>query len=99
MVIMTYYVIVMVIMTYYVIVMAGELLMGLQDVKLLPSRASFPPHFIQIVVEVKASGSPHVLKLWLVVRKGMLPVKQILPQQSLFLCQSNFMEIMRLLQR
>ena len=34
----------------------------------------FPPYFLQIVVEVKASGPPHVSKLSLAVRKGMLPV-------------------------
>ena len=49
--------------------------MGFQDVEFLPFRASFPPHFIKIVVEVKASGPSHVLKLWLGVSKGMLPVE------------------------
>ena len=34
--------------------------MGLHDVVFLPSEASFPPHIIKIVVEVKASGPPHV---------------------------------------
>ena len=34
----------------------------------------FLPHFFKIVVEVKASGPPHVSKLWFGVRKGMLPV-------------------------
>ena len=28
------------------------------------------------MVDVNASGSPHILKLWLPVSKGMLPVKQ-----------------------
>ena len=37
-----------------------ELLIGFQDVAFLPSRASFPPHLLKIVVEVKASGPPHV---------------------------------------
>ena len=37
--------------------------MRFQDVALLPSRASCPPHFLKIVVEVKASGPPHVLRL------------------------------------
>ena len=32
-------------------------------------------YFIKIVVEEKASGSLHVLKLWLEVSKGMLNVK------------------------
>ena len=41
-----------------------ELLLGFQDVAFLPSRASLQPHFLQIAVEVKASGPPHVLILW-----------------------------------
>ena len=44
----------------------------------------------KIVVEVKASDLPHVLELW----QGHAPCKIILLQQSLFLCQLNFMEIM-----
>ena len=35
----------------------------------------FTSHFLKIVVEVKASGPPHVLDLWLGASKGMLPVK------------------------
>ena len=53
----------------------------------------FSQHFLKIVVEVKALGPSHVLNLWLGVSKGMLPV-----ECSLFLCQLNFMEIMRLSQ-
>ena len=41
----------------------------------LQSRASFPPHFLRIVVEVKASGPPCVLELWFGISKGMLPVR------------------------
>ena len=37
------------------------------------------PHFIKIVVKVKASGPPHALKLRLEVSKGMLPVKYFCP--------------------
>ena len=49
--------------------------MGVQDVALLPSRASFSTtHFLESVVEVKASGPPHVLELWLGLSKVMLPV-------------------------
>ena len=51
--------------------------MGFQDVAFLPSGASFLPHFTTIVVEVKAVGTPHVLKLWLRVSKGMLPEEYI----------------------
>ena len=31
----------------------------------------FPPHFLKIVVEVKASGLPHVSQLWLGVSNDM----------------------------
>ena len=37
----------------------------------LPFRASY---YTTSVVEAKTSGLPHVLKLWLGVSKGMLPV-------------------------
>ena len=39
--------------------------MGFQDVALLPSRVSFTPHFLNIVVEVKALGVQHVLEVCL----------------------------------
>ena len=39
-----------------------------------PAGLVFPPHFLKIVVEVKSSGPPHILKLWLVKSKGMHPV-------------------------
>ena len=48
--------------------------MGFHDVALMPSRASLPQHFIEIVGEVKASGPPHVLEMRSGVIKGMLPV-------------------------
>ena len=46
-------------------------------------------HFLIIVVEVKALGLPHVLKLWLWVSKGMLHVKYLL-QQSIFFVSVKF---------
>ena len=60
-------------------------------------KAKGSPHVLKIVVEAKAEGPPHVLLLWLWVSKGMLPVKVLFLQQSLHLCQSNFMEIISLL--
>ena len=42
-----------------------ELLLVFQDVAFLLSRASIPPHFLIIVVEVKASGLPYIIKLFL----------------------------------
>ena len=35
----------------------------------------FTPHSAKIVVQVKASGPPYVVELWLGVSKDMLPVK------------------------
>ena len=57
--------------------MVGVLLMGFQDVAFLTSYASFPPHLLKIVLEMKALGPPHVLELWLAVSKGMLPVEYL----------------------
>ena len=48
----------------------GELLLGFRNVVLLPSWASFAPHFVY----VKASRPPHVLNVWLEVGKGVLSV-------------------------
>ena len=42
--------------------------------------------FLQIVVEVKASGHPIVLKLWLAVSKGMAPVKYFRSNKSFCVC-------------
>ena len=70
--------------------------MGFEDVAFLPSRVSFPQYLIKIVVEVTASGPPHVLKLSLGERNGMLPVEYACSNKASFLCQLNFMEIMRL---
>ena len=35
-------------------------------------------HFLRIVADNKASGSPHVLKLWLGVSNNMIPAKKLL---------------------
>ena len=64
--------------------------MDLQDVVFLSSKGSFTPQF---VIEVKAPGPPHVLK------QGHAACKVLSLKQSLFLCQLNFMEIIRLSQR
>ena len=66
-----------------------------QEVAFLHSRTSFPPHFSQIVVEMIASGPPHVLKLCLAVSKGMLPVKYLRSNKAFFVSE-NFMEIITL---
>ena len=42
----------------------GELNMGYQSATFLHSEGSFTPHFLKIVFEFKASGLPHIFKLW-----------------------------------
>ena len=49
-----------------------------------PPELVFMPHFLHVVVEVEALGPPHVLILWLGVRKGMVPVKYFSPAKPLF---------------
>ena len=61
--------------------------MSFLDYAFLPSRASFPPHFLKIVVEVKASGTSQVIKVLSGVSKGMLPAEYICPNKDSFLCQ------------
>ena len=39
--------------------------MGFPGVAFVSFRACFPPHFLKIVVEAKASGPPHAIELWL----------------------------------
>ena len=46
--------------------------MGFLNVAFLPT--VFPPHFSNVVVEENTLAAPHVLKLWLGVSTGMLPV-------------------------
>ena len=49
--------------------------MGFHDVTVPPPSRQFIDHIKKkIVVEVNASQPPHVLELWMVVSKGMLPV-------------------------
>ena len=73
---------------YVCSILVGDYVMGFRDAAVWPSRASFIPHFSKFVVEVKTSGLPQVLKVWMGVSKSMLPV-------VLFLCKSNFMKITR----
>ena len=60
--------------------------MGFLDVELLPFQARFTQHFSEIVVEVKASGPPQILKV-LRISKGMLPVRYFHSIKSSILCQ------------
>ena len=72
-----------------------ELLIYFQDVAFLPSKRVLPPHFLKMVVVVKALGPPHVLKLWLESSKGKLPVNTLAPTKP-HLCQVNVMEMIGL---
>ena len=70
----------------YFIVRAGVLLMGFRDVAFLPPLATFPPHFLKIVLALcKAYRPPHVLGLWLGVSKGMLPAKYFCSNKAIFM--------------
>ena len=57
--------------------------MGFQDIAFLPPNIAFLPHFLKIVVAVKASRPARPRT---VAGKGMLPVKHLSPKQSHFLC-------------
>ena len=46
-----------------------------QDVVFLPFRTTFYTTFLRNCVQVKTSGPPHVVGLWLGVSEGMLPVE------------------------
>ena len=76
---------------YAMMYWVGELLMDFQVGISQRFGSSRPLHLvfllnvIKIVVEVRASGPPRVLKLWLGVCKGMHHVGHFLPQQN-FLC-------------
>ena len=66
-------------------ILVGELLMCLQDVAFQPYRATFSTRFHKkIVGDMKASGTPHVIKLWLGVNKGMLSMKYLHLKKSSF---------------
>ena len=53
--------------------------MDFQRLAFLLSQATFSPTSLKIVIEVKASGPPHVLQLSLGVSKGMLRVEYFCP--------------------
>ena len=54
------------------LLLVRDLLMSFHDVAFLSSHANFFTIFRKFVVEVKTSGTPHALQLWLGVGKGML---------------------------
>ena len=69
--------------------------MGFQDVALLPpelvlhhmcncGNSTTTPHSLKIVADMKPSGPAHVLRVWLGVSKGMLPVKYLHSNKNTF---------------
>ena len=54
----------------------------------------FTPHFLKIVVEVKASGLPRVLKIWL----GQAPCKLLWLKHIPFFVSVKFQNVMTLSQ-
>ena len=62
----------------------GELLIRFQDVVFLSSRASLAPHSLGVVVEVGASGLPHVLSVVVEGKQGYAPCKILLLQEKIF---------------
>ena len=80
--------------TLFAHVKGWKIVIGCQDVQFLLSWANSYSAYPKNVVEVKAWGPPHVLKLRLEANRGMLLVKYFCSDISTCLCQSNFMEIM-----
>ena len=73
--------------------------MGFQDVEFQPSRASFSTMFLKICGRGESLVTITCLNTVVVGWQGHALCKMFLLQQSLLLCQLNFMEIIRLLQR
>ena len=58
--------------------------MDFQDVEFLISLASFYTTFLEMHGRAEGLQLPHVLKLWLRVSKGMLPLRYFLLNNSFF---------------
>ena len=74
-----------------------ELLMAVQDVASLPSEASFSATFLKHCGRGESLGTTTCLRTVVGGKHRHASCKILLLQQHLFLCQSNFMEIIRLL--
>ena len=73
--------------------------MSFQDVAFLPSKASFSSTFLRNNGRGEGFCITRCAKTVVGGKQGHAPCRILLLQQSLFLCQSNLMEIMILLQR
>ena len=78
---------------------AVELLVGFQDVAFLPSLAELSTTSMKFFFRGRVLRTTTCPKTLVGVSKGMLPVRYHHSNKASFLCQSNFMEIARLLQR
>ena len=76
---------------------AEEHLMDFQDVAFLPFRASFSTRFLKNCGRCEGLGMTTFLKIVIGASKGMIPAIYLRSKKS-FLCQLNFMEIIRLSQ-
>ena len=70
--------------------------MGLQDVAFLPSTASFYTTNLKYSGRGECLGTTTCLITVVGDKQGHAPCKILLLKKSLFLCQLNFKEIMRL---
>ena len=70
--------------------------MGFQDVVFLSPEVVFPPHFLKNFSKGECLRPTTCLRTVVGGRQGYAPCNILLLQQSLFLCQLNFMEIIRL---
>ena len=66
-----------------------QIQIGLLGVGFLTSRAVVVPHFLEIAVEAMAMQFTIYLNMWLLVSKGMLPVKTLTP--AILSCDSQFL--------
>ena len=73
--------------------------MGSHDVAFLPSKASFSTTFLTNGGRGEGLRTTTCLRTVVRGKQVHAPCKMLLLRQSLFLCQSNFMEITRLLLR
>ena len=64
--------------------------MGFLDVAFRPPELVFTPHFLKIALEVKASGPPHDLKLWLGYGIWACSLYNTFAPRSHFVCQLYF---------
>ena len=70
--------------------------MGFQDLAFLPFPARFSTTFCKNCDSSECPGTPTCLKTVFGGKQGHASYEILLFQQSLFLCQLNFMEIIRL---